>query len=520
MVGFRDLLHVVPGTFGQAAQRWQRAAQELRVRAADLETKTKPLDTWSGAAADAAKATFADYRKTLVESADVLDRIPPIFFTAGPKIGSARELLLHAVDEARSAGLEVNPDTGQVTISLAPASPRGVELSRREEIQGWVNTALADATRADTEAADALRKLTAHAAGLAPAPNDATVTASATAIPPSGTAPAEVKKWWDTLSPMQQESLLFTHTSELGKLDGLPAVVRDRANRANLAEHKARLEADKMRLAGMGELTDADRERLDDINAKLNGIKALELRLNTQDPNKQPAFLLGFDTAGTGRAIVAAGNPDTAVNVATFVPGTGANLGSVEGLMVRSDRMLESAAAARSPSTAVITWVGYDAPQDLIDARGESSAAGAKKDLDRFQDGLRATHQGPPSHNTVLGHSYGSTVIGHTARDEHLNVDEIVIVGSPGVGVDHASLLNHPPEHVHATVAENDIINMVPVHGFNPAVGMFGATVFPSDPGRSGPVLGYSFEAHSQYWDLNNKSLANFGRIIAGKPTG
>jgi hypothetical protein len=88
--------------------------------------------------------------------------------------------------------------------------------------------------------------------------------------------------------------------------------------------------------------------------------------------------------------------------------------------------------------------------------------------------------------------------------------------------------LNMPPGHVHATVAEHDIINLtnVPgagpdIHGPSPAAPGFGADVFTSKPGTDGPwwSLGYSAEAHSQYWDVNNDSLVNFGRIIAGKPT-
>lgn len=39
-------------------------------------------------------------------------------------------------------------------------------------------------------------------------------------------------------------------------------------------------------------------------------------------------FLLKLDPAGNGQAIVSIGNPDTATNVATLVPGTANNLGN------------------------------------------------------------------------------------------------------------------------------------------------------------------------------------------------
>jgi len=319
---------------------------------------------------------------------------------------------------------------------------------------------------------------------------------------------------------------LFTNAAQIGQLDGVPAVVRDRANRSILANLEGRLRADEIRLLGRADLSEAEKKQLADIQAKLDGLLAIRSRLT--DGTKPQAFVLGLDTNGNGRAIIASGNPDTAVNVATYVPGTGANLGSVSGLMDRSDRMYNSAIRKGSPSTAVITWVGYDAPQDLLQAAGEADADKAKKDLDRFQDGLRATHQGVPSHNTAIGHSYGSTVVGHAARDGVLNVDDVVFVGSPGVGVDHARDLNMPPEHVHATVADHDMIKLTNAHGMgpdplgpSPATADFGGDVFTSKPGTEGPWqhLGYSFAAHSEYWDENNDSLANLGLVIAGKPT-
>ena len=171
----------------------------------------------------------------------------------------------------------------------------------------------------------------------------------------------------------------------------------------------------------------------------------------------------------------------------------------------------------------------------VTDAASESYAEGAKKDLDRFQDGLRATHEGAPSHNTVIGHSYGSTVIGHTAHTEGINADALVFVGSPGVGVENASQLNFPTDHVYATVAEHDMIHLANslqvdqyghvydlVHNFDPTIPRFGDHVFASDPGTAGSMpSGLSGEAHSQYWDTHGdaecRSLRNMGRIIAGQ---
>ncbi|WP_239154134.1 alpha/beta hydrolase [Amycolatopsis sp. FDAARGOS 1241] len=91
---------------------------------------------------------------------------------------------------------------------------------------------------------------------------------------------------------------------------------------------------------------------------------------------------------------------------------------------------------AGSPAPSVNTWVGYDAPGELWDAASESYADNGKAGLSRFEDGLRASHGGSQSHNTMLGHSYGTTVVGHAARDGGLNADDLVFVASPGAGVD------------------------------------------------------------------------------------
>lgn len=368
------------------------------------------------------------------------------------------------------------------------------------------------------------------------APDQATIAAAATAIPPRTTAPTEVKKWWDSLSPMQQESLLFTHAAEIGALDGVPAVVRDRANRNRLVELQGQLEAEKQRLeARGGQLSPQERDRLGEIDGKLKGILAIAGRLNSGDATQQQAFLLGIDTAVNGRAIIAMGNPDTAANVCTYVPGTGAKLAGASGEMERADRMNTAATRAGSPSTSTIAWIGYDAPQSIFpEAGSESYAEGARKDLDRFQDGLRATHEGQRSHNVVLGHSYGTTVVGHAAHHERLDVDGVVLLGSPGLGweVGNAKDLNLPPEHVYATTAENDSIKNTnipdsyndPVSqaadplGRDPADPRFGGQVFTSSPGTPGGILGSGTgEAHSQYWDQDKLALPNIGKIIAGQ---
>lgn len=526
-MNYDDVLTLDPGAFAEEARNWRRAADGIRDRGTDLALTLHKLDDWTGTAADAAKPTFTAHRQRYADAAAVMSQIPAVLDEAARRFTDTRGRAVRITEEATRHGWHFRPDgtlivegSGVGSVPIANLEPHAARL------QDAIRAVIDETTRIDTDIATALRRLSAQSAGLAP-PDPQTTAAAATPIPPRGTSPTDVHAWWTSLSPMQQESLLFTHAAAIGSLDGIPAPARDRANRSHLAQLKGHLVADVDRLT--------PGPRLEAARKKLHGIEDIEKRLTPTDPSLSPAFLLAIDTTGNGRAIVAAGNPDTAINVATYVPGTGARLETVGGDLNRADRMLARATAAGSPSTSVITWLGYDAPRSVVpDAASPQYAEGAKKDLDRFQDGLRATHEGRPSHNTVLGHSYGSTVIGHTARDEHINADELVFVGSPGVGVDNAGQLNFPTDHVHATVAEHDIIHLAnlethdptgtpvdEIHNVDPTGSRFGAHVFTSDPGTPGPWYtgGYSGEAHSEYWRENNEALDNMGRIIAGVPT-
>lgn len=536
MLNYEDLDTCDTSVFRKDAARWQGLAGALANHGNDLQSAVTGLDSWIGDAADAAKAEFGGQRQQFANMAETVGKIPPVLTNLAGRIDQLREQLEKIVIAAQSIGCQVHPD-GTVTYDPtigqhAPIAPGQQDMGPDAAIvcQDDIADVLNQARAVDAQAKAALQGLTAQAAGFAPAPGDSTMTASATAIPAPGTSPADVRKWWDSLSPLQQESLLFTHGAQLGQLDGLPSTIRDRANRAVMAQQKGDLQAEQEQLTALGStLTDAQQAKLNSINEQLGAIGALEQRLYHATPGEQPAFLLGFSTSGNGRAIVAMGNPDTATNVATFVPGTGARLGTVNEYMGWSDNMVQAANTAGSPSTSVIAWVGYNAPQDIFPQAAENSYAdGAKQDLDRFEDGLRASHDGPPAHNTVIGHSYGTTVVGHAARDGDLNANDVVFVASPGVGVTNADQLHldgvpadQVGQHIHSTVAQHDPIQLAAgVNGPSPTGLSFGGTTFNSKPGDAGPwyELGWNAAVHSQYWNPGNTSLTNMGLIIAGKP--
>jgi len=560
VVTFAELRQARPETYRRAAQAWAALVEVVDEQGVVVRGRGAELGYgWSGAAGRAATTHLGRLARECGDGAARAGEIPAILDAHAAQVAAAKATLDHVVAATSGTPIRVSP-AGAVSLSpMAHLIPALVPLWQRlaGQVQTVIDIAVERATATDASTTSRL-----HAALPTAMPNPATVPVGQ--IPPRGGDPRTVNRWWSGLTAEQREWLLANHPERIGNLDGIPAQYRDRANRTVLAATRTRLEQRRAELNAKEHRTGDEDDELDDLNDKLDGMDAIARRLDDTGAGKQRAYLLGFDTEGRGHAIVAMGDPDTADNVVTYVPGTGTRLGSIGGDLGRADIMVDSARAADpSESTAAIVWVGYDAPQDVVntelghlgdDAISDQYAVGARDGLDRFQDGLRVTHEGQPSHNTVLGHSYGTTVVGYTARDRGLDADEVIFVGSPGVGVEHARDLGIPPEHVWSSTARNDPIqygydvgdlvragigldpDVDLVHGANPSGPDFGGQVFHSDPGdplvrweweRHGPFGGIPVpvphigaNAHSQYWDPGSASLENIGQIIVGnRPT-
>ncbi len=228
----------------------------------------------------------------------------------------------------------------------------------------------------------------------------------------------------------------------IGSLDGIPATTRDEANRTYLPVLIAEL---------------AQRTGDDDAQTKLDALRMIQDKLN--QPSHPPMYLLGIGEEGNGRAIVSYGNPDTSKNVSAYVPGLGTKL---DGEFVKDTmkRARDTAIGARrqDPSSASIVWLGYDAPQH-VDVMSTGDAERGAPAYNSFMGGLQATNQnGEHAHLTAIGHSYGSLTVGTAARQSGgiPGVDDVILLGSPGVSVDKAEDLGVGKDHVFVGAAEND----------------------------------------------------------------
>jgi pimeloyl-ACP methyl ester carboxylesterase len=206
----------------------------------------------------------------------------------------------------------------------------------------------------------------------------------------------------------------------------------------------------------------------------------------------QGRHFLFFDPAGDGRAAEVFGDLSTASHIAVLVPGVGTNLDNFErglgGVARRAPgvqgRTLYEQLSKRSKDTAVISWLGYDTPDgvDLAAATEGRARAGAAALTTFVRDVLA---QRPDASVSLIGHSYGSMVIALAAR--HLpQVHDVITLGSPGLGVNHASDLGGAT--VWAAQAPADWIRRIPQLrilglglGKRPTSPGFGAHVLPTD---------------------------------------
>ncbi|WP_371612640.1 alpha/beta hydrolase [Streptomyces clavifer] len=424
------------------------------------------------------------------------------------------------------------------------------DAARAQDIADRVAGAVRAAAEIDWRYAGILRRLKAEeglkvpdstwkdAAGDAAVVRDAARAYLRNAIPQDA-SPAERHAWWAGLTQEQREEYLAVYPDRIGNLDGIPAVVRDAANRDNLQ-------------LLIGKLEGRDDER---SVTQLAGLREIDRQLRAG--SQPPMFLLGVGDEGNGRAIVSFGNPDTARNVAAYVPGLNTSLDKefAEGDLKRA-RDTAIATQDLDHSSAAIVWLGYDAPQALDGLKslavmeGERAEEGGRA-FHEFMGGVAVANRNEDPHLTAIGHSYGSRTVGAATQQGAgiPGVDDIVLVGSPGVGVDHARDLGVGEGRVFVGAAENDVVTKLPSKqqaalgaaagpfalivgdiadqgdddlwfGKDPASEAFGARRFQVDDGpRLVSGRGFSTDAHSQYFDPERDAVSadSIALISAGR---
>jgi hypothetical protein len=335
--------------------------------------------------------------------------------------------------------------------------------------------------------------------------------------------------------------LIAEHPPELGNLNGIPVAARSAVNQAAVDDDLRRVADIAARNAvsvdavvgdpGRYGLSPLAITRYTNAWRTQQGLKASEAALGSTGPE---VFLLKYQPeafGGEGAAAIAVGNPDTASNTAVLVKGAGA--GVREGTLAKTEGVRlyqESVRADGGKPTAVVTWVGYDAPDKWYDAglREPDMARAGARALTADMNALAVTHEGSPTHLTVVGHSYGSTVVADAAT-YGMHADDVVLVGSPGTDLAHSAADFHlaPGGHLYVGAASGDAVTWSPGRvtgpgliglnfgglGDDPAEDGYGSTRFKAEvPGNSANPL-YD---HTHYFDEGSESLFSIADVASG----
>lgn len=448
--------------------------------------------------------------------------------STGPALAAAR-LLAARRDLARAGEVLADPAPGWSGPAAAEAAAARDALRRGhrallDDLDGVLAAlgvaALALGAGTPPAAVDAVLATALDAAGRAPAP---TVPAAAPAGVP-GLDPEAVAGWWAGLPPDARAALERDRPALVGGLDGLPAAVRDRANRRVLtaAQEQARSDEtavgarlarsrDPAELVRIGVELHAVRARLARLAAVATAVERPGRALLDLEVDRHPAGGQGV------RAAVARGDVDTARDVAVFTPGFTTGVGELPHRLEELDALADAA----GPGTAAVAWYGYDAPQrtEVADpdrsVLGRAPAEEGGRRLASFLGGLDAARPDatPDAHVTAIGHSYGSVVTA-AALTPASGVDDVVHLGSPGVG----DAPGRPQGHAWAVEAAGDPIADTGWFGPDPnrlpgVTGLSAREVALPD----GRVLAES-RGHHGYLTPGTTSAANVAAVVGGRP--
>jgi len=329
--------------------------------------------------------------------------------------------------------------------------------------------------------------------------------ASAQGLPtiPYGATPTVVAAWWSGLSLDEQLRLARERPELIGGLDGVPAWVRDTANRILLDNEVREWSA---RAAGQ-----TSSALFTPINPELHFALAVQEALALAEAQGRVAQLYQFDPAA-GFASIAVGDLDTAGSVALIVPGTTVDV--TTDMTVQVARAVDVWSATESlddDDVAVMAWIGYDAPS-VPGALGHDSAATGGPLLATSLAGLAAARPTSPPRTTVIAHSYGTLTTSRAAAEPGpLQADAVVLLGSPGTG-GLAGDLNVSTDQVFVGEAEEDWIADTGWHGTDPGwTWWYGGTCIAAEMPEEDD------SDHYHYFDPESEALHNMALIVQGR---
>lgn len=513
--------------------------------------------TWSGEGADAAK-----------EALGQLEEQTSLILADFSKLISATEQAVEGVKEVENTVLEAISLANEYNFTIASDGSK-VEAAEDDptvqgklsECSGLISKALRKAEETDAAYAAALAEVTQDQVPVTESLGD--VTPGLPDGPPDGATPEQVSDWWSRLAKSERQRYVdrFTKPEALndesireqarkfGNLDGIEGWARDKVNRSLLEWD---IEDTKRQKDALTErMSRRDPSSTENYDQEMRGLSAREQELEKLrgqlgvEEGKPPKQLLLYDPA-TGEkghenlhAAVSYGDVDKAKHVSTIVPGMTTTVDSLVEPAVRDMGNLHRVASEKAGGdpVAVVTWMGYDAPASPPGDWGVFGPEKAQMGGDRlvgFVEGIDASHksEGNNLHQSVLGHSYGSTTSSHAMTKVKPGVvDDFAMYGSPGAQ-GSGETYNVPEGHTYAMRYRTDFVEagrndlVFNELGEDPMtdrnIKTLDSGLSPSEEkyerapiGFEDPLVGYN--AHTEYMNDGTQSQDQLANVVVGK---
>ncbi|MEV0701613.1 alpha/beta hydrolase [Saccharopolyspora sp. NPDC050389] len=535
MVSFADVRRWKPEGLDAVHNDLGKRRDDLVNLQDELDGAKNP-EGWSGKAAGGSdkqhEKLVSDMRSLVAEVATVRVAVA----AAADEVARIKQQIEQADHEAQANGFEITEEGGVRDVKPPQDVPedqleqvKQQRIQVRDKLVETIEKILDDAEKADAELAKALTSAEqdkiepGKGDSLADAANTDDIQAlAASAGKPKDDSPKAAAEWWKSLSDEQRAALRENPPEWLGNRDGIPAEVRDEANRGRIDDVRGDLEQQKKQLE-QGGVSEDEKEKLQQVNDKIKSLDEVETTIAKEDPPRQ---LLVLDSSGERmKAAVGVGNVDTADHVSVFTPGymttVQDSLGAYDSKMQElvKESKAELTRDGKDDSVAAVAWLGYEAPQKSEDTDvfgdsvvSSSSAQEGGEKLNNFYKGINESRDSDP-HLTAIGHSYGSTTTGYALQGGGHGVDDAIIFGSPGVGTNDIEDLHVPEGHAYRLEAKDDQVADFSRFGGDPSH-MDGFKDLSTE--KSGE--GKGVEGHSDYLDTETTSQHNMASVVAGLP--
>lgn len=261
---------------------------------------------------------------------------------------------------------------------------------------------------------------------------------------------AQIQEAFTALPTSEQERLLLLYPGVFGNLNGVPFTQRVTANIITVAGHRETIRQEQENLGAEPQLQEyvanaggthradyqkaynewkSDHDAWTEQNARLSTLaQGLDYAL---DHDTQVLYV---SLAGDGRIATMVGTPGPQTTIASvLVPGTGADLGSLEAY---TDR-LDAVDGAPGDDRVSIYWQGADLPDEIPDNVTSSYNEEGAPHLAAFDHALDLEIS-EQTRSTYIGYSAGGSLLG-TAEREGLDSTNILYVAPAGTGHNVAS---------------------------------------------------------------------------------